>query len=208
MLPFKLLPLFAPAVFQRFQLVMDGLEAVVMTALLDELLQLLHAPLLGLDALVQRLGSAIDRGKCSVQIVKGSDALCLQVDDGAADFLQLRCAVLLLPADRILAASLPFHAQIFRQQRGNVRRAWGGLQFLLFSENLRKPFPQFVDIAPDFPDDAVGLSYHAVDLALVGGNALFLHLGSGNAHVDGGQLVHTARGVTAVVDALRAVVLL
>ena len=93
---------------------MDRLEAVVMTALLDELLQLLHAPLLGLDALVQRLGSAIDRGKCSVQIVKGSDALCLQVDDGAADFLQLRRAVLLLPADRILAASLPFHAQIFR----------------------------------------------------------------------------------------------
>ena len=133
-------------------------SGVVMAALLDELLQLLHAPLLGLDALVQRLGSAIDSGKCSVQIVKGSDALCLQADDGAADFLQLRCAVLLLPAARILAASLPFHAQIFRQQRGNVRRAWGGLQLLLFSENLRKPFPQFVDIAPDFPDDTVGLS--------------------------------------------------
>ena len=58
----------------------------------------------------------------------------------------------------------------------------------------------------DFPQDTVRRLDASVQLPALGHDAFLLHLGSGNAHVDGGQLVHTARGVTAVVDALRAVV--
>ena len=43
-----------------------------------------------------------------------------------------------------------------------------------------------------------------VQLAFLGGYAFLLHLTSRHAHVDGGQLVNAALGVTAVVDTLRA----
>lgn len=77
---------FAPSVFQRFQFIVNGLQAVVVAAMLDKLFQCPHALLLGNNACIQPLCFFINRGKGSVQIFKGSNALALQIDNRLADF--------------------------------------------------------------------------------------------------------------------------
>ena len=69
-----------------------------------------------------------------------------------------------------------------------------------------KPVFELADLRPDFSDKAVRLLDISVQLAALGSNAFLLHLGSGHAHMDGGDLVYPLSFIAAVVDTLRAIV--
>ena len=71
-------------------------------------------------------------------------------------------------------------------------------------EQVGNPLFELPNLRPDFPDKAVCLLDFSVQFAFLGDDTLLLHLASRHAHVDGGEFLNAALGVTAVVDTLRA----
>ena len=83
-------------------------------------------------------------------------------------------------------------------QQGGKGRGLGLAQFFFYGLN---PIRQAGDFLPNIPQNVVGLFYPAVQIALVGGDALGLHLADGHALMDGGQQVKALTLIGAVVDA-------
>ena len=76
-----LVALARPAIFQLFQLVVNGLVLGVVLPVFNQFLQFFHALLGGFHALPDSVGLVADRGKGSVQLRKGRNTMLGKIVD-------------------------------------------------------------------------------------------------------------------------------
>ena len=105
-----LVALARPAIFQLFQFVVNGLVLGVVPPVLNQLLQFFHALLGGFHALPDSVGLVADRGKGSVQLRKGGNAMLGKIVDRLCNGFQFIGGVLPLPTLRILPALFSLNA--------------------------------------------------------------------------------------------------
>ena len=139
---------------------------------------------------VDCLGSFALGGNMGLQIFQCADAFFGQKIDGLGKVLKI-------PNPGVAAPCSGVPAFIVGGQQGSEIGGLGFAQFLLCR---LYPVGQVCDLPPNTPQDFIGLSYPAVEIALVGGDALGLHLADGDTLMDGRQRVKPLALIGAVID--------
>lgn len=189
MLPLEFFPLALP--LDTLQLVIDGLGVPVEVNKAKQFLQLVQTFMLRLHGRVDGLRPLTLGGNMGLQIFQSEDAFLGQKIDGLGKIFEV-------PNPGVAAPCPGVSALIIVGQQGGKGRGLGLAQFFFYG---LYPVHQAGDFLPNIPQDVVGLSYPAVQIALVGGDALGLHLADGHAFMDSGQQVKPLTLIGAVVDA-------
>ena len=125
-----------------------------------------------------------------LQIFQSDNAFLGQKIDGLGKIFEV-------PNPGVAAPCSGVPALIVVGQQGNKGRGLGLAQFFFYG---LYPICQAGDFLPNIPQNVVGLFYPAVQIALVGGDALGLHLADGYALMDGRQQVKALTLIGAVID--------
>ena len=102
-----------------------------------------------------------------------------------------------IPNPGIAAPCSSVPALIVVRQQGGKGRALGFAQFFLYGLN---PVCQVGDFLPNIAQHFPGRFHPAIPIALVGGDALDLHLADGYALMDSGQQIKPLPLIGAVID--------
>ena len=189
MLPLKIFPLALP--LDTLPLVIDGLGVPVEINKAKQFLQLVQTVTLRFHGCVDGLRPLTLGGDMGLQIFQRDDVFLSQKIDGLGKIFEV-------PNLGIAAPCSGVSALIVVGQQDGKGRGLGLAQFFFYG---LYPICQAGDFLPNIPQNVVGLSYPAVQIALVGGDAFGLHLADGHTLMDGGQQVKALTLVGAMVDA-------
>ena len=174
-----------------FQLVRNRFSGLAVICHAKQLVQFLDAGLFPGCELFQRINFALHGMQSCVQIISGVEVLGFQIADCLRQLFQI--------GDPGLAAVCAFVAVVIvgRQQLRQRRWLWPGqLGFHFF-----QPVDQGGDFLFCLPEHGVGFPDPAVEIALIGADALGLHRPDSRPLMLGGYLFHTLTLKAAVVDA-------
>ena len=185
----EFLPLVLPGNFVH--LLKDGLGALVMLRLPQQLLQLLHPGGSRFLGGAQRVKLRADRCQPFLQFLHGVQLVFHQIVVDAIEFFEVAGPRLFAPGAGIAPV------QISNEEVGQIRLR-RRFQLVL---HLGKPRRQRLDLSLQIGYQTVGGSDPAVQLTLFRGKALGLHLADVGPLVDGGDQVQALPHIGAVVDA-------
>ena len=175
MLPLEFFPFTLP--LDTLQLVIDGLGVPVEGGEAKQFLQFVQTGGLGFHGCADGLRPFTLGGDMGLQIFQSGDTPLGQKIDGLGKVFEVSNLGVAAPCSGVPALI------VVSQQGGEV----GGLGLAQFLLCRLYPVGQVSDFPPNIPQQVIGLSYPAVEIAFVGGDAFGLHLADGHALMDGGQ---------------------